>query len=91
MAENVATMLAPVLGPVEAHDLVAAAAARGAAHGIALPDALLADPNAAARLSAIGIGRAELQAAVDPTNYLGGSAEFIRRALAAHRDGLMKG
>jgi 3-carboxy-cis,cis-muconate cycloisomerase len=89
MAENVATMLAPVLGPGEAHDLVAAAAARGAAQGIALPDALLADPNAAARLSAIGIGRAELQAAVDPTNYLGGSAEFIRKALAAHRDGLM--
>ena len=91
MAENVATMLAPVLGPVEAHDLVAAAAARGAAQGIAFPDALLADPNAAARLSAIGIGRAELQAAVDPTTYLGGSAEFIRRALAAHRDGLMTG
>jgi 3-carboxy-cis,cis-muconate cycloisomerase len=91
MAENVATLLAPVLGPVEAHGLVAAAAARGAAQGIALPDALLADPNTAGRLSAIGIGRAELQAAVDPTNYLGGSAEFIRRALAAHRDGLMTG
>jgi 3-carboxy-cis,cis-muconate cycloisomerase len=85
MAENVAAMLAPELGRVEAHDLVSAAAARATAQATALTDALLADANAAATLSALGIGRAELQAAANPENYLGASAEFIRRALAAHR------
>ncbi len=85
MAENVAAMLAPELGRVEAHDLVSAAAARAAAQAMALTDALLADGNAAATLTAVGIGHAELQAAVNPENYLGASAEFIKRALAAHR------
>ena len=85
MAENVAAMLAPHVGPVAAHDLVSAAAARATARGIALADALLADPDAAATLSAAGVGRAELESAVDPQKYLGAYAEFIQRALAGHR------
>jgi len=51
---------------------------------VSLPEALLADQGAASALRAAGIGRAELDAAVDPAGYLGASAEFIRRALAAH-------
>jgi hypothetical protein len=47
---------------------------------------MLEDPPAAAALASAGIGRAELDAAIDPAGYLGASAEFVRRALAAHDD-----
>jgi 3-carboxy-cis,cis-muconate cycloisomerase len=85
LAEHVAAQLAPALGMLPAHDLVAAAAARATERGVSLPEALLADPGAASALREAGIGRADLAAAVDPAGYLGASAEFIRRALAAHR------
>ncbi len=84
LAEHVAAQLARTLGPLPAHDLVAAASARAAEQGMDLPEALLADPDAAAALRASGIGRTELAAAVDPAGYLGSTSEFIRRALAAH-------
>ena len=84
LAEHVAAQLAPALGRLAAQDLVAAAAARAAEHGRE-PD------SGAARRPGRGCGaapawhrRAELAAAVDPAGYLGASAEFIRRALAAH-------
>jgi 3-carboxy-cis,cis-muconate cycloisomerase len=86
LAEHVAAELAPALGRIAAHDLVAAASARAANQGVSLPEALLADSAAAAALHAAGIGRADLAAAVDPACYLGASAEFIRRALTAHRE-----
>jgi 3-carboxy-cis,cis-muconate cycloisomerase len=84
LAEHVAAQLAPKLGRIAAHDLVAAASAHAATHGLDLAAALLADPDAAAALRGAGIGRAELDAAVDPAGYLGASAEFIRRAVTAH-------
>ncbi len=84
MAEHVAAELAPALGRLEAHDLVAAAAVRAAEQGTGLAEALLRDADAAAALQTAGIGEAELAAAVDPAGYLGASAEFIARALAAH-------
>jgi 3-carboxy-cis,cis-muconate cycloisomerase len=84
LAQHVAAELAPALGRLPAHDLVAAASARAAAQGVDLPDALLADPEAAAALRASGVGRPELAAAIDPAGYLGSAPEFIRRALAAH-------
>jgi len=84
LAEHVAAQLAPALGRLAAHDLVAAAVARAAERGMGLPEALLADPAAAAALREAGIGRADLGAATDPASYLGASAQFIRRALAAH-------
>jgi 3-carboxy-cis,cis-muconate cycloisomerase len=86
LAEHVAAQLAPALGRLAALDLVAAAAARAAELGASMAQALLADPAAAAALRDAGIGRAELDAAVDPAGYLGASAEFIRRALAAHSE-----
>ncbi|MGO8957720.1 MAG: lyase family protein [Streptosporangiaceae bacterium] len=85
LAENMAAALAPALGRLAAHDLVSAAAAMAAEQGITLPAALLADESAAAVLRRSGISSADLQAAADPRNYLGASAEFIRRALAGHR------
>jgi 3-carboxy-cis,cis-muconate cycloisomerase len=84
MAEHIAAELAPAVGPLAAHDLVAAAAKRAGQGGGTLIAALLGDPDAAAALRAAGIGEAELAAAVDPAGYLGASAEFIRRALAVH-------
>jgi 3-carboxy-cis,cis-muconate cycloisomerase len=86
MAEHVAAVLAPTLGRLAAHDLVRTASARTAELGLSLPAAMLADPQSAAALSAAGVGQAELDAAVDPASYLGASAEFVRRALAAHDD-----
>jgi 3-carboxy-cis,cis-muconate cycloisomerase len=85
LAEHVAAILAPTIGRLPAHDLVAAAAAR-AAHGAGLRDSLLADPASAAQLAAAGIGQDQIDAALDPAGYLGATATFVRRALGAHRD-----
>jgi 3-carboxy-cis,cis-muconate cycloisomerase len=84
LAEHVAAQLAPALGRLPAHELVAAAAARAVELGVDLPSALLADPVTASTLRDAGISRADLDAAVDPAGYLGASAEFIGRALASH-------
>lgn len=86
MAERVAAELGPAIGRLAAHDLVAAASARATAEGTGLGEALLSDPVAAASLGAAGIGRAQIDAALDPAGYLGATAEFVRRALAAHQD-----
>jgi 3-carboxy-cis,cis-muconate cycloisomerase len=85
MAEHVTAMLAPALGRLPAHDLVAAASERAVHQGISLPAALLADPGAAAVIREAGIGPGELTAAADPASYLGAATEFVRRALAAHQ------
>jgi 3-carboxy-cis,cis-muconate cycloisomerase len=84
LAEHLSALLAPAVGALAAHDLVAGAAARAAGEGVSLPEALLADPAVAAAVRDAGISRADLDAAVDPASYLGASAEFIARALAAH-------
>jgi 3-carboxy-cis,cis-muconate cycloisomerase len=84
MAEHVAAELAPAVGRLAAHDLVAAAVHRAGQSGAGLVGALLGDQDAAAALRDAGIGEAELVAAADPAGYLGASAEFIRRALAVH-------
>ena len=86
LAEHVTAVLTPVLGRLAAHDLLAAASARTTQRGVGLVDALLSDSVAAAALSEVSIGRAELDAAVDPAQYLGASAGFVQRALAAHYD-----
>ena len=85
-SEHLAALLSPRLGPLQAHDLLSKASARAAADGIDLADALLTDPEAAALLSESGLARADIDAALRPESYLGATAEFIRRALAAHED-----
>ena len=84
MAENIATLLTPTLGRQAAHALLARASARAVADQTDLGHALLADPEAAAKLAAAGVSRAHVDAALNPETYLGASAEFVRRALAAH-------
>ncbi len=83
-AEHLAALLAPHLGRLEAHDLVAQAAARATTTGTGLLESLLADDAAAAKLAASGLTRADLAAALSPDSYLGATPEFIRRALSAH-------
>ncbi len=84
LAESVAALLAPALGRIAAHDLVAAAARRAAAGTGGLADALLADPVAADHLRAAGIGPEAVEAALRPESYLGAASTFVERALAVH-------
>ena len=84
MAERVTALLRDPLGAPQAHDLVAAAAARAAAAGIPLRDALLTTPDVAGQLAQGGISAAEIDQALDPAGYLGASDTFITAALAAH-------
>ncbi len=89
LAEHVTALLAPTMGRLGAHELVAAASARAAEDDAGLADALLADEAAAARLAAANITRADLYRALDPESYLGSAPEFIARALAAHARGAL--
>jgi 3-carboxy-cis,cis-muconate cycloisomerase len=84
MAERVTALLRDSLGPPQAHDLVATAAARAASSGVPLRDVLLATPDVADTLSQAGISAAEIDQALNPAGYLGASDAFIAAALAAH-------
>jgi 3-carboxy-cis,cis-muconate cycloisomerase len=84
MAENVTKLLTPPLGRLPAHDLVAEASTRATRDKTNLAEALLADPASAAKLADAGLGRAELESALQPESYLGATGEFIDRALAEH-------
>jgi 3-carboxy-cis,cis-muconate cycloisomerase len=84
MAENITNLLTPNLGRLQAHDLVAQASTQATAENTNLADALLSDDASAAALADAGITRAQLESALEPHSYLGASAEFIKRALAAH-------
>jgi 3-carboxy-cis,cis-muconate cycloisomerase len=84
MAERVTALLRDSLGPPQAHDLVAAAAARAVADGVPLRDALLTAPDIAGQLGQAGISAAQIDQALDPAGYLGASDAFITAALAAH-------
>ncbi len=72
LAERVSHLLVEPIGGSEAHELVVGAAAR--ATGRHLRDELLADPRVAPFST-------ELDAAFDPTTYLGPAAVFVDRAL----------
>jgi 3-carboxy-cis,cis-muconate cycloisomerase len=85
LAERVSGLLAPALGAVAAHDLVAEASAAAAAAGLPLRAALLGDPGLRGRLDAAGVTPAEVESALDPAGYLGAAGEFTDAALAAHR------
>jgi 3-carboxy-cis,cis-muconate cycloisomerase len=87
LAERVSALLAPAVGAVAAHDLVAEASAAAAAAGQPLRTALLGDPDLRGRLDAAGVTPAQVEAALDPASYLGAAGEFVDAALAAHRAG----
>ena len=86
LSENLAGVLSPVLGRLQAHDLLAKASARSATNNISLSDAIYADARSAAILTDAGLTRSDVESALRPESYLGATAEFISRALAAHAD-----
>jgi len=88
MAERVAALLTPALGPLAARDAVAEASEAAEAGGLSLRDAVLGSPGLAGRLADAAGGRSQLDAAFDPAGYLGASGRFVADALAAHRDAL---
>jgi 3-carboxy-cis,cis-muconate cycloisomerase len=77
MAEAVSVALAAKVGRQAAHRLVEAASRRALADGAGLGQALKADPEVGAHLSA-----AEIDALLEPLAYLGAAPALIRRALA---------
>jgi 3-carboxy-cis,cis-muconate cycloisomerase len=85
LAERVAGLLAPAVGAVAAHDLIAQASARAAAGESTLREALLRVPDVRRRLDQAGITTTQIDAALDPASYLGAAGEFTDAALAAHR------
>jgi 3-carboxy-cis,cis-muconate cycloisomerase len=84
LAEHVSSLLAGVLGGAQAHDLVAEAGARATSAGLPLQDVLLAVPKLEERLSAAGITPEQIEAALEPSGYLGATDGFIAAALDAH-------
>ena len=84
LAEHVASLLAGVLGGAQARDLVAEAAQRAVSAGLPLRDVLLAVPRLESRLAAAGVTAEQVEAALEPSGYLGASDAFITAALAAH-------
>ncbi|MCG8543815.1 MAG: adenylosuccinate lyase family protein [Alphaproteobacteria bacterium] len=77
MSEAVMMGLAPHIGRNQAHDVVYEACAACADGGATLRDILLADARIAEHLSAT-----EIDAMLDPSNYLGTAREMVDRVLA---------
>ena len=84
LAEHVSSLLAGVLGGAQAHDLVAEAGARATSAGLPLRDVLLAVPKLEERLSSAGITAEQIDAALEPSGYLGAAGAFVTAALDAH-------
>jgi 3-carboxy-cis,cis-muconate cycloisomerase len=78
MSESLVVALARAMGPAAARTVVAEAAARANRHGTSFRDALLESPEIASALGAEG-----LDAALDPSRYLGATETLIDRALGA--------
>jgi 3-carboxy-cis,cis-muconate cycloisomerase len=77
--ERVSLVLGTRLGRQAAHDIVAEAAARVGSNGTALADELAGD-------NRVELARDELEAALDPSTYLGAAETFVDRALQLYRD-----
>ncbi len=78
MAESVAMALAAHIGKPEAHRLVEQAATQAVERGVSFAEALAADPNVTRHLD-----RGAIEDALVAEDYLGVSAQFIGRVLAA--------
>jgi 3-carboxy-cis,cis-muconate cycloisomerase len=84
LAEHVTSLLAGVLGRVQAHDLVAEAGQRAVSAGLPLRDVLLSVPKLEGRLASAGITPEQIESALEPSGYLGAADAFVTAALAAH-------
>ncbi|HEY8449689.1 MAG TPA: adenylosuccinate lyase [Bacillota bacterium] len=77
LSERVMLALAPHLGKMTAHDVVYAASMRGQEQNRPLGECLLEDPRVAEVLS-----RADLEALLDPSTYVGDAPTLVANALA---------
>jgi 3-carboxy-cis,cis-muconate cycloisomerase len=84
LAEHVTSLLAGVLGGIQAHDLVAEAGQRAVSAGLPLRDVLLSVPTLEGRLASAGITPEQIESALEPSGYLGASDAFVSAAVAAH-------
>jgi 3-carboxy-cis,cis-muconate cycloisomerase len=84
LADHVTSLLAGVLGGVQAHDLVAEAGQRAVGAGLPLRDVLLSVPKLEGRLASAGITPEQIESALEPAGYLGAAGGFVTAALAAH-------
>jgi 3-carboxy-cis,cis-muconate cycloisomerase len=84
LADHVTSLLAGVLGGVQAHDLVAEAGQRAVSAGLPLRDVLLSVPTLAGRLTSAGITSEQIESALEPAGYLGAADAFVTAAVAAH-------
>ena len=80
LAEQVTTIAAKHLGRLEAHELVETASRRTLEHGSSLREELLDEPALREVLSS-----EQIDAALDPTRYLGSAEDFVDRALDLYR------
>jgi 3-carboxy-cis,cis-muconate cycloisomerase len=83
MAEHVTMVLAERIGRQAAHHAIEAASRRAVSSGRPLRDELLGDQTVTSHLTP-----QQIDAALDPSGYLGSADAFIDRALTAYRDGL---
>jgi 3-carboxy-cis,cis-muconate cycloisomerase len=81
LAENLTTLAAASLGRAEAHELVQAACRRTLGGGKPLKEEVLAEPALRGALS-----EGQVDAALDPSRYLGSAEAFVDRALAFYRE-----
>lgn len=80
LAEHVTTVVADHLGRLEAHEIVQAACQRTVETGKSLYEELMSEPAISENLS-----QEEIEAALDPADYLGSADELVERALAFYR------
>ena len=79
LAENVTTIAAEKIGRLEAHKLVEAVSQRTFTNGSTLREEILAEPALCEHLTP-----EEIDAALDPEQYLGSTEAFIDRALGLY-------
>ncbi len=84
MAEHVTAVLAPALGRLDAHDLIARASRVAAGSGRPLGDVLLDTPEFAEPIATAGITPDQVRQALEPAAYLGAASAFVTAALRAH-------
>jgi 3-carboxy-cis,cis-muconate cycloisomerase len=81
LAENVTTIAEEKIGRLEAHELVEAASRRTFANGSTLREEIMAEPALCDHLTP-----EEIDAALDPEQYLGSAGAFIDRALDLYHE-----
>jgi 3-carboxy-cis,cis-muconate cycloisomerase len=86
LAEHVTAVLAPGMGSLAAHDLVADASRQAGQPGRMLGDVLLGTPEFADRIAGAGITPEQVTKALEPASYLGAADHFVAAALASHRE-----